>query len=248
MTAEDRQGSGAAGGRASGLPSIEVADGAAGPPDGESPGEAAPGGETPFADPPAGDGRPGRLVDPGAIFAGWVGLGMALVIAIAFQLIVAIQPIVFLLAPFAGVLIGAYANHRSERRRPVGRVMSNAAYAGIVTGLGLAIMYVALRLLFVYADTGFRPGADGQLDCTPGPDCVYARYVAEGYEDDLAEIGVVDGPTFGEHAVREYLAGGVLIVALTLGGALVAGVFRALSRGGGESGVSGAPGEGTVPV
>ena len=54
--------------------------------------------------------RLGRLVDPGAVFAGWVGVGMALVIAIAFELIIAVQPIVFLVAPFAGILIGGYAN------------------------------------------------------------------------------------------------------------------------------------------
>ena len=49
----------------------------------------------------------GRFLDRGAVFAGWVGLGMGLVIAIAFELIVAIQPLVFLLALPAGALIGA---------------------------------------------------------------------------------------------------------------------------------------------
>ena len=65
-----------------------------------------------------------RFVDPGAKFAGWVGLGMALVVVIAFALIIPIQPIVFLIAPLAGVLIGVYANVRAERWRPRGRQRS----------------------------------------------------------------------------------------------------------------------------
>lgn len=201
------------------------------------------------ADAPEAAGGPGALgpIDGGAVFAGWVGLGMALVIAIAFQLIIAIQALVFLLAPLAGLLIGAYANHRAQRRRPVWRVLLNAGYAGLVTGVGLAIMYVALRLLFIYADTGFRPGENGQLDCSPGPECAYLRYVGEGYGDELAAFGVVDGATFGEYALREQLTGGLILVSLTLGGALVAGAFRALS-GSGRAASPTATGAGTTPV
>ena len=66
------------------------------------------------------------VVDRGAIFAGWVGLGMAVVIAIAFELIIAVQTLVFLFAPIAGLLIGVYANARSERWRPLRRVIANA--------------------------------------------------------------------------------------------------------------------------
>ena len=55
--------------------------------------------------------RPGRFIDKGAVFAGYVGIGMALVIAIAFALIIPVQTLVFLAAPIAGLLIGGYANH-----------------------------------------------------------------------------------------------------------------------------------------
>ncbi len=59
-----------------------------------------------------------RFIDAGAVFAGWVGLGMALVIAIAFELIIPVQTVVFVGAPLAGIVIGVYANVRSERWRP----------------------------------------------------------------------------------------------------------------------------------
>ena len=67
-----------------------------------------------------------RVIDQGAIFGGWVGVGMALVLAIAFELIIPVQTLVFMLAPLMGVLIGVYANVRSERWRPRGRVLMNA--------------------------------------------------------------------------------------------------------------------------
>lgn len=171
----------------------------------------------------------GRLIDGGAIFAGWVGLGMALVMAISLELIVAVQPLVFLVAPLAGFLIGAYANQRAERWRPVRRVLANAAYAGLITGLGLALLYGSLRLLFVFADSGFRgPGQGGQLECQIGPECTYLRYVAEGQADELAAVGVVDGETFGQYMVSEQITGGLVLVTLTLGGALVAGGIRSV--------------------
>ncbi len=170
-----------------------------------------------------------RYLDRGAVFAGWVGLGMGLVIAIAFELIVAVQSLVFLIAPLGGAVIGAYANVRSERWRPRGRVMINAAYAGLVTGVGLAILYVALRLLFVYADSGYRVAAQGgQLSCDPGPACTYERYVAEGRAADLAVAGVTDAASFEGFVLREHLVGGMTLVALTLGGALVGGALRAM--------------------
>src|SRR3954469_17233313 len=116
-----------------------------------------------------------RVIDKGAICAGWVGIGMALVLAIAFELIIPVQTLVFVLAPLMGVLIGVYANVRSERWRPRGRVLLNAAYAAVVTGFAVAALYVVLRLVFIYGDTGALP--DGtSLTCNMGPDCIYARY------------------------------------------------------------------------
>ena len=170
----------------------------------------------------------GRFLDRGAVFAGWVGLGMALVIAIAFELIVAIQPIVFLIALPAGALIGAYANVRSERWRPPGRVLTNSAYAGLVTGIGLAVLYVAIRLLFIFADTGYRVESQGgQLTCAPGPACTYERYVAAGRGPELAASGVTDAAAFEAFVLGEHLAGGLTLIVLSAGGALLAGGLRA---------------------
>ena len=122
-----------------------------------------------------------RLLDKGAILAGWVGVGVAIVVVISFALIIAVQPLVWLAAPIAGVLVGSYANHRSARWRPRWRVLVNAAWAGLVTGVSLALFYAAVRLLFVYFDAGYRPESQGgQIDCARGPECVYMRYVDEG--------------------------------------------------------------------
>ncbi|MGZ8528610.1 MAG: hypothetical protein ACXWWR_07430, partial [Candidatus Limnocylindrales bacterium] len=53
--------------------------------------------------PPSAPGRP-RLVDRGAIAAGWVGVGMAVTMAMSFLLVIPIEPIYWLLAPPAGLL------------------------------------------------------------------------------------------------------------------------------------------------
>ena len=58
-----------------------------------------------------------RFVDRGAIVAAYVGIGMAVTIAISFLLVIPIEPIYWLLALPAGLLIGYYANQRSDRRR-----------------------------------------------------------------------------------------------------------------------------------
>ena len=169
-----------------------------------------------------------RVVDRGAVFGGWVGLGMALVVAIAFELILAVQPIVFIAAPLMGVIIGVYANTRAERRRPRWRVMTNAAWAGLVTGIGLALIYVLLRLVFLYGDSGALPTGE-TLDCRTGPECTYLRYVESGQADDLAQVGVTDAASYEAAALREQLFGGLTLIGLTLGGALVGGAGRAIS-------------------
>ncbi len=168
-----------------------------------------------------------RFIDRGAVFAGWVGVGMALVIAIAFELIVAVQSLVFIIAIPAGMLIGGYANAKAERWRPMRRVFLNAVYAGCVTGLALALMYGLLRLVFVFGDTGSLP--DGtSMTCQAGPDCTFQRYVREGHGDELAKAGVTDGPSFGAYAVHEELVGGAVILVFTVGGSLVAAGWRSV--------------------
>ena len=53
---------------------------------------------------------PGRFIDRGSVFAGYVGIGMAIVVVIAFALIIPVQTLVFIAAPLCGLVIGNYAN------------------------------------------------------------------------------------------------------------------------------------------
>jgi hypothetical protein len=179
---------------------------------------------------------PGRLLDRGAIFAGWVGIGMAMVIAIAFELIVAVQSIVFLVAPVAGILIGGYANQRSERWRPRWRLFVNSLYAALVTGISLAVMYAILRLVFIYGDTGYPDfnrtddkGAPTGVQCATGPDCTYQRYLEAGRADELAAAGVTDGASFGSFVLHEQAQGALILVVLTTAGALVPAAWRSIT-------------------
>lgn len=172
-----------------------------------------------------------RFVDRGAIFAGYVGLGVSLVIAIAFELIVAVQSIVFLVAPLAGILVGAYANTRSERHRPWRRLMANGLWAGLVTGIGLAILYAALRLLFVYADSGYRDTAQGgQLTCRTGPDCTYQRLLGAGNGPELVAAGVHDADSFAALVLREQLGGAGVLILLTLAGATIGAIYKGAGK------------------
>jgi hypothetical protein len=155
---------------------------------------------------------------------------MAVTIAISFELVIAVQILTFIAAPFAGLTIGFYANHKSSRWRPRWRLFANAGFAGLVTGLSLALMYVALRLLFIYFDAGYRPETmGGQLECSPsGPACTYARLVDDGSGPDLAADGIVDAASF-ESAVWRWQVATILILTLsTLAGALAAAAWRAL--------------------
>jgi hypothetical protein len=170
-----------------------------------------------------------RFIDSGAVFAGWVGLGMAVVVAIAFELIIPVQALVFLLAPAMGLVIGVYANVRAERWRPRGRVIANALYAGLVTGVAVTVFYVAIRLVFIYGDSGSLPDGSS-LQCLTGPDCVYQRLVLEeqrvGRVGELAAEGIVDGSSLEAFAWRGLTVTGASLFLLTLGGSLVGGVAR----------------------
>lgn len=180
---------------------------------------------------PSIDAPSAGLFDRGAIFAGWVGLGMAVVIAISFELVIAIQALVFIAAPISGILVGWYANQRSERWRPRWRLFANATYAGLVTALSLALIYVALRLLFVYADSGFRPEPQGgQLDCATGPECTFVRLVEAGFGDDLASDGITDTASFEAVLWRWQGETGLILVLATMAGALGSATVRALRQ------------------
>jgi hypothetical protein len=171
-----------------------------------------------------------RVIDPGAVFAGWVGLGMAVVVVIAFELIIPVQPLVFLIAPGVGLVIGIYANVRAERWRPRLRALANAGWAGLVTAVGMAVVYVGIRLVFIYADTGLLPDRT-QLECRTGPECSYVRYVAAGSAVELAEQGITDAGSFEAAALRDLATAGMGLIMLTLGGAVIGGFGRVTGAG-----------------
>ena len=111
-----------------------------------------------------------RFVDRGAIVAAWVGLGMAVTIGVCFLLIIPIEPVYWYLAIPAGLLIGYYANPRSMRRGgPWGRILVNALFAGLVTGLTFAMMLLAVKGLFFYRMAGTGTRAGGPISARPAP-------------------------------------------------------------------------------
>jgi hypothetical protein len=174
-----------------------------------------------------------RVVDQGAITAGWVGLGMAVVTATSFLLVIPIEPIYWLLAPLAGLVIGYYANQRSGRAGVSWRkILPNAAYAGFVTGLAVALLLLGVKALFFTADNGFRdPSQGGQLSCAPGGGCVYARYLAQdGGRARLESAGVTDASSFSAFYWNQQLSTAERLFVVTLGGGVLGGVVFGLTR------------------
>ena len=176
-----------------------------------------------------------RFIDRGAITAAYVGIGVAVTVAISFLLIIPIEPIVWLLSLPSGLLIGYYANQRSDRRAgPWGRIVVNGIFAALVTGLTMAILLLGVKALFFYADNGYRDAsAGGPISCSSGADCVYQRYliIDDGARAaDLEAAGVTDAASFTAFYWSQQFAVAGLIVAVTtvggLGGALLYGVFR----------------------
>lgn len=174
-----------------------------------------------------------RWVDRGAIYAGWVGVGMAVTIAVSFLLVIPIEPVVWLLAFPAGLLIGYYANARSNRQAgPWRRILANGAYAGLLTAATLALLFLATKWIFFSADNGYRSAADGGsiVGCETGAGCVYARYLEAGKGPELEAAGVTNVDDFAAFYWREQLgtAGTVFVLGLLggLGGAAVYGIAR----------------------
>lgn len=174
-----------------------------------------------------------RFVDRGAITAAYVGIGMAVTVGISFLLIIPIEPIVWLLVLPTGLLIGYYANQRSERRAgPWARILSNGLFAGLATGLTMAILLLAVKALFFYADNGYRdPGLGGSLVCASGPECVYGRYLDLGRSADFAAAGVTDVASFTSFYWSQQASAAFLIVLLTtVGGLGGAAIYGATNR------------------
>lgn len=173
-----------------------------------------------------------RIADRGAIAAAYVGIGMAVTIVASFTLIIPIEWFIWLLALPSGLLIGYYANQRSNRRAgPWLRILTNGLFAALVTGLSAAVLLLAVKGLFFYADNGYRdPGQGGQLNCAAGAVCVYERYLDDGRGPQLVAAGVTDAATFTGFYWSEQFSNAGTIVLLTaiggLGGAGLYGLFR----------------------
>jgi hypothetical protein len=173
-----------------------------------------------------------RFVDRGAIAAAYVGIGMAVTIEFSFLLIIPIEGLIGLFALPSGLLIGYYANQRSNRRTgPWRRMLSNGSFAGVVTGLTFAALLLTIKALFFYADDGYRdPGLGGRLTCSTGADCVYQRYLDADRGTNLVAAGVTDAASFTALYWSEQFGSARTVLTLTtlggLGGAGLYGVFR----------------------
>ena len=188
-----------------------------------------------------------RIVDRGAIVAAYVGIGMAVTIAISFLLVIPIEPIYWILAVPAGLLIGYYANQRSDRRAgPWGRIVLNAVFAGLVTGLTLAAFLLVVKALFFFGDNGYPDF--NRLDaktrqpvppfCDSGAGCVYARYLKNGAGPEFEAAGITDVDTFTSFYWGQQLSATGTVLVFTLVGGLGGGLLYGTFRPKGASGVS----------
>jgi hypothetical protein len=175
-----------------------------------------------------------RFVDRGAITAAYVGIGMAVTIVVSFLLVIPIEWAVWVLALPSGLLIGYYANQRSNRRAgPWSRILSNGLFAGVVTGLTTAALILLIKAIFFYADSGYpdfnridQTGALIAPSCETGADCVYERYLKAGRGPDLAGAGVTDAASFtGFYWKEQFGTAGTVVLWTALGGLGGAGLY-----------------------
>jgi len=177
-----------------------------------------------------------RFVDRGAVVAAYVGIGMAITMAISFLLVVPIELAYLLLSVLGAVVIGYYANARAQRKRGEWRrIMPNSLLAGVVMGLTLSILLLGNKALFFFADSGYPTfnrvdlvtGAILEPTCETGAHCVYSRYLAEKPQV-LADAGVTDAASFSELYWRQQwsTAQGLVLAATVaaLAGGLLFGV------------------------
>jgi hypothetical protein len=176
-----------------------------------------------------------RFVDRGAVVAAFVGVGMAVTMAISFLLVIPIEPAYVLLAFPGGLIIGYYANARSSRiRGQWRRILPNGLLAGLVTGAVLALLLLGTKALFFYGDTGypdFNRVEDGVAvgpTCVAGADCVYHRYLA-AQPDELAAAGVTDATTFTDVYWGQQWSTAQLLVLGTAGAALLGALLFGLA-------------------
>jgi len=172
-----------------------------------------------------------RFVDRGAVVATYVGIGMAVTLAISFLLVIPIEPAYVLLSIPGGLIIGYYANARSNRTRGEWRrILPNALLAGAVTGLTLAAFVLGVKALFFFGDSGYPDfnrrdpdtGAILEPTCVSGGDCVYRRYLAEE-PGDLATAGITDSASFANVYWEQQWSSARLLLGTTTGAALIGG-------------------------
>jgi hypothetical protein len=180
-----------------------------------------------------------RFLDRGALVAAAVGIGMAVTMAISFLLVIPIEPIYWLLALPAGLLIGYYADQRSDRRAgPWPRILTNAAAAGVATGVAMAGLLLVIKLLFFFGDTGYPdfnridPNTHAVVPplCDNGAGCVYARYLAQGSGPELSRAGITDVGAFTGFYWRQQVSAAGTVFVLTLGGAIGGGLLYGAFR------------------
>jgi len=179
-----------------------------------------------------------RFFDRGAITAAWVGVGMAVTIAVSFLLVIPIEFLVTPFALFAGLLIGYYANARSNRAGgPWPRILANALLAGVATGVTFALILLLVKGIFFFADTGYpdfnSADANGNKlppSCQSGADCVYQRYLAIGRGPQFEAAGVTDVDSFTQLYWREQFASAGALIVLSVGGALGGGLMYGLAN------------------
>jgi hypothetical protein len=173
----------------------------------------------------------GRVVDRGAVTAAFVGIGMAVTIGVSFLLVIPVEPVYWYLSIPAGLLIGYYADARSGRGRGAWvRIMANATFAGLVTGLTLAALLLGVKALFFTADDGYRdPGLGGRISCVPGGDCVYQRYLEEQPEE-LASAGVTDAASFSTFYWAQQWSTAGLLLLLSTGFGIAGGALYGITR------------------
>lgn len=176
-----------------------------------------------------------RFVDRGAIVAAFVGVGMAVTMAISFLLVIPIEPAYILLAVPAGLIIGYYANARSSRARGEWRrILPNGLLAGLVTGVVLALLLVGTKALFFFGDNGYpdfnrvENGVAVGTTCASGADCVYHRYLA-AQPDELAAAGVTDATSFADVYWTQQWSTARLLVLGTAGAGLLGALLFGLA-------------------
>jgi hypothetical protein len=172
-----------------------------------------------------------RFVDRGAVVAAFVGVGMAVTMAIGFLLIIPIEPAYILLSVPGGMVIGYYANARSARvRGQWRRIVPNALLAGAVTGVMLGAFVLGTRALFFFGDGGFpdfnrvENGVPVGPTCETGGDCTYRRYLL-AEPDDLLAAGVTDAASFADAYWAQQWSTARLLLVMTTGAALFGGVL-----------------------